>query len=137
MLDVSAIERLQPFVDQRLGLALPLGLRAARALDVGASAIVMAVEEQDPRPEIDRRVELAGEVVIEAGDQQLLDARVAPGGAWRLGRGRDDDSGSAMTLSAAQYSTYRVRQVHHGSDRYDGCPGSSHPRHLSDQPHSH
>jgi hypothetical protein len=38
----------------------------------------MAVEKEDARPEIDRRFEIAGEVLIEARDEELLDARVAP-----------------------------------------------------------
>ncbi len=36
------------------GLALPLGLRAPCALDVGAGPIVMAIEEEHARPQIDR-----------------------------------------------------------------------------------
>ncbi len=78
MLDVSAIESHHPFVDEGLGLPLPLRLRAASPLDVGSRPIVMAVEKEDPRPEIDCRFEIAGKVVIKAGDKQLLDARVAP-----------------------------------------------------------
>ena len=89
LLHVAAIERIEALVDQGFGLALPLGLRAPRALDVGASAIVMAIEEQDARPEIDGGVELAGEVVIEPRDEQVLDAHVLSGGAGRLSRGRD------------------------------------------------
>ena len=60
-------------------LALPLGLRAARPLDVGARAIVMPIEKQHARPEVDGLFVVAGEVLVEAGEQELLDPRVAIG----------------------------------------------------------
>ena len=64
-------------MQQLFGLALPLGQRAARALDVGAGAAVAAVEEDDARPDVDRLLVVAGEVVVEAGEQELLDVGVA------------------------------------------------------------
>ena len=60
-------------LQQLFGLALPLGQRAARAFDVGAGTRVVAIEKQRARPDVDRLFVLAGEVVIEAGEQQLLD----------------------------------------------------------------
>ena len=82
-------------MDERFGHALLLGLRAARAIDVGAGAIVIAIEEQHARPEIDGRFELAGEIVIEPRDEEMLDARVLFGARAPRGAG-PDDCGSAM-----------------------------------------
>ena len=73
----AAIERRDAVVQQLLGLALPLGQRAARPLDVGARARMAAIEEQRARPDVDRLFVLGGEVVIEAEQQQLLDLRIA------------------------------------------------------------
>ena len=74
---VAAAERGDAVLQQLFGLALPLGQRAARALDVGARARVAAVEEQRARPDVDGVLVVGGEVVIEADEQQLLDLRVA------------------------------------------------------------
>ena len=73
---------------QRFGNALLLGLRAARAIDVGARAIVSAIEEQHARPEIDGRFELAREIVIEPRDEEMLDPRFVFGARVRLGAAR-------------------------------------------------
>jgi hypothetical protein len=105
VLHVPAMERIESLVDQGFGLALLFGLGATRALDVGPGTVVMAVQEQDTGPHVDGGLEVAGEVVIETGDQQLFDARVLPRRArtagWRwMGRLR-----IGHNLSAAQYST--------------------------------
>ena len=84
----ALVERFEAFVHERFGDALLLGLRAARAIDVGARPIVVAIEEQHARPEVDGRFELAGEIVIEAGDEQMLDPRVVFGAWQRLGAAR-------------------------------------------------
>ena len=73
---LALVERVEPLVHQRLGNTLALGLRAARALDVGARPVVRPIEEQHPRPEIDGLFELTGEIVIKAGHEQVLDPRV-------------------------------------------------------------
>ena len=93
----AAVESLEAFVDQGFGDALLLGLRAARAIDVGARPIVVAIEEQHARPEVDGRFELAREIVIEARDEEILDARLRlrRQGAPRQRRG-PDVCGSAM-----------------------------------------
>ena len=75
-------------MDQGLGNALLLRLRAARAIDVGAGAIVIAIEKEHPGPEVDRLLELTGEIVIEAGDQQILDPGVVIGAAVGIGAPR-------------------------------------------------
>ena len=74
---VAALERRDAALQQLLGLPLPLGQRAARPLDVRAGARVAAIEKQRARPDVDRVLVVRGEVVIEAGEQQLLDLRVA------------------------------------------------------------
>ena len=74
---VAAVERGDAVLQQLFGLALPLGQRAARPLDVGARAGMAAVEEQRARPDVDGELVLGGEVVIEADEQELLDLRVA------------------------------------------------------------
>jgi len=66
---------------------LTFRLRAPGALDVGARTVVPTVEEQHPRPEINRLIETSREVVIEAVEQQLLDARIARGVVQGLTRG--------------------------------------------------
>ena len=57
--------------------ALALGDRAARALDVGARARVAVIEEQHTRPDADRELVLAGEIMVEAGEEEVFDSGVA------------------------------------------------------------
>ena len=85
LLDVAVVERLQSLVHERFGFALPLGLRAAGAVDVGPGAIVGAIEEQHARPDVDRLVEPAGEILVEPRHQQLLDAALPLDVRQRLG----------------------------------------------------
>jgi hypothetical protein len=51
-------------MNERLGNALLLGLRAARPLDVGPRAIVIAIEKKNAGPEIDGLFEITREVVM-------------------------------------------------------------------------
>ena len=74
---VAAVERGDAVLQQLFRFALPLGQRAARALDVGAGARVAAIEKQRARPDVDRLLVLRGEVMVEADQQELLDLRVA------------------------------------------------------------
>ena len=78
----ALVEGGEPFVHQRFGNALLLRLRAARAIDVGARAIVIAIEKQHAGPEIDGRFELARKIVIEPRHEEVLDAPFVFGG-WR------------------------------------------------------
>jgi hypothetical protein len=55
----AAIKRLEPFMHEGFRDALLLGLGAARAIDVGARPIVIAIEKEHARPEIDGLFELA------------------------------------------------------------------------------
>ena len=75
-------------VEQLFGFTLALCLRAARAFDVRARACVTAIEEQHAGPDVDRVIVMAGEVVIEPCEKQLLDPGVAVGGG-RAGEGID------------------------------------------------
>ena len=75
-------------MDEGLGDALLLGLRAARAIDVSAGPIVAAIEEQHAGPEIDGLFELAREIVIETRDEEILDSRLIFGARRRLGAAR-------------------------------------------------
>jgi hypothetical protein len=60
-------------------VALPLGQAAPRPIDVRASARVTPIEKERSRPDVDRALVSSSEVMIEAGQQQLLDFRVAIG----------------------------------------------------------
>src|SRR5258706_16127409 len=64
-------------MQQFLRLALPLGNRASRALDVGPGAVVVALEKDDARPDVDGLFVVSGEVMIESGDKEFFDARGA------------------------------------------------------------
>ena len=78
-LDVACLVGIEAAVQQFLRLALPLGNRASRAVDVGARPIVIALEKDDARPDIDGLFVISGEVVIETGDEKFFDARRALG----------------------------------------------------------
>jgi len=75
-------------VQEFLGFPLPLGNRRSRAVDVRASPIVIALEEDDARPDIDCLFVFGCEVMIKTGDEKFFDARRALGvvRSWRLGR---------------------------------------------------
>ena len=107
---LTAIERRDAAMQQLFRLALPLGLRAARPLDVGARAIVAAVEKQHARPDVDGRLVVAGEVMIEPLQQQLLDARLALGAGERVG---------GVSQSVRSGSDMRQKRWCHGRDRLD------------------
>ncbi len=68
---------------QLFGFALPLGEGAPRPIDVRARTGVAAIEKQHAAPHVDRRFVLRREIVIQAGEEQLLDLRVVIG----VGRG--------------------------------------------------
>ncbi len=72
--------RRDSLVDEGLHFALPFGDEAARPIDIGLGAGVAAVEKRDAGPDVDRLIEAAGEILVEAGEQQLLDAAFAIGG---------------------------------------------------------
>ena len=66
-------------MNQRLGNALLLRLGAPRAIDICASPIMGAIEKQDACPQADGGFEFAREIVIEPGDEEILDSRVVIG----------------------------------------------------------
>ena len=86
--DFAVVEGLQALVHERFGLALTLGLRAPHAVDVGAGAVVGAIEEEHARPDVDRVIHPPGEVLVEPRDEQLFDARLAFGVGQRIGKWR-------------------------------------------------
>ena len=60
--------------DQFVRRALPFGQCAAGPFDVGAGTAVAAFEERHARPDVDGFFVAAGEILIEARQEQLLDA---------------------------------------------------------------
>ena len=93
-IEVAGMVGRDAFVYQRLDLALALGHQSAGAIDVGPSAAVAAIEERHTGPDVDRLLVAAGKILIEAGEEQLLDAafaiapiRVVRGVARRGGQG--------------------------------------------------
>ena len=85
---IAVVKGLDCLVKNGFGLALPFGLGAACAFDIGTGAAVMAIEKQDSCPEINRLFVLTCEIEIESSQQQLLDPRIAFGAAQRFGRNR-------------------------------------------------
>jgi len=76
---LAFVKRFETLVNQRLGNPLLLSLGAPRSIDIGARAIVGAIEEQDACPQTDGGFELAREIVIEPGNEKILDSRVVIG----------------------------------------------------------
>ena len=74
---VTGVVRGHAFLHERLDLALPLGHEPPCAIDIGLGPAVAPIEERDPRPDVDRLLEASGEILIEAGEEQLLDAAFA------------------------------------------------------------
>ena len=62
---LAAVKRRGAAMQQLFALPLPLGQRAPRAIDVGAGPRMAAVEKEDARPDVDRVLVTAGEVVVE------------------------------------------------------------------------
>jgi len=56
-------------MEKFFGLAVALGQRAARTFDVRASAVMVAFEEDHPRPHADRVLVVSGEIMIEPEEQ--------------------------------------------------------------------
>ena len=85
----AALKCVRAGVNELFAFALTFGDRAARPLDVRARPRMAAVEEQHPRPDVDGEIVLSGEIVVEAAEKQLFDARFAitlrqlrDGGTW-------------------------------------------------------
>src|SRR4029077_20339495 len=70
---LASIECRDAVVKQFLRLALSLCERASSPFDVCPGTRMVSVEKQRSRPDVDRLIVLAGELVVEAGNQQLLD----------------------------------------------------------------
>lgn len=78
--DLSGFVRLEAAMQELLRLALTLRDGLARAIDVRAGTIVIAVEKDDARPDVDRLFVFSREVVIQTGNEKCFDARRALGG---------------------------------------------------------
>jgi len=61
-------------VNQFLAFALPLCDGAACPLDVGPCSRVTTIDEQRARPDVDGKLVLSGEVVIQSAQQQFFEA---------------------------------------------------------------
>src|SRR6478735_10973389 len=76
---VPCLVRGDPAMEQFLALALALGLRTTGTFDVRTRAAVAAFEERDARPDTDGFFVASGEIAIESGEEQFLDARLSLG----------------------------------------------------------
>ena len=65
------------FVHEGLELALPLRHEAAGSIDVGLGPAVAPVEERHAGPDVDRLLVASGEILVETGEEQLLDPAFA------------------------------------------------------------
>ena len=73
----AAIESSHAGLDKLIAFALSFGNGTAGAIDVGLGAGVAAIEEEHPRPNADRELVLAGEIVVETGEEKAFDPRVS------------------------------------------------------------
>ena len=85
--DVAVAKGVEALVEKRFRFALALSLGTPRTFDIRTRAIVMPIEEQHARPEIDGVVVVAREILIETREEQLLNPRVAIGTSQCLGLG--------------------------------------------------
>lgn len=85
---VALLKSRRARVNQFVAFALPLGDRASRPLDVGPCSRVTTIDEQRAGPDVDRKLVLSGEVVIEAAQQQLFEASFAIVLRFEIGRCR-------------------------------------------------
>lgn len=74
--DVPGVVGGDAVVEQFLRLALALGEGAAGPFDVRARPVVVPIEEHNARPHADRALILAGKIVIETREEELLDSRL-------------------------------------------------------------
>ena len=74
---IAALKRGLPCLQQLLAFPLTLGNGAARAFDVRPRTRVTAIQKQHARPDADGELVLSVEVMVQTGEQQLLDARLA------------------------------------------------------------
>ena len=75
--EIPGAERLQAAMQQFLRFPLLLGKRTASALDVRTGPPVAALEKRHPGPDIDGLFVSAFEVVVETGQQEPFDQRIA------------------------------------------------------------
>ena len=73
---VAALKGRYTGVEQFIAFALALGDRTSRPLDVRPRPGVPAIEKQDTRPDVNGKIVLTGEVVVETGKEKLFNPRV-------------------------------------------------------------
>ena len=78
--NLSRLVRVQSTMQELLRFALALRDRLACAIDVRAGAVVIAIEKDDARPDVDRLFVFPGEIVIQTRNEKFFDARGALGG---------------------------------------------------------
>jgi hypothetical protein len=71
----AALERRGPRVDELFSLSLPLGYRPACPLDVCPRSGMAPIDEQRAGPDVNGKLVLTGEVVVQAIQQEFLDTR--------------------------------------------------------------
>ena len=128
---VAAPDRGRSIVKQRLGLALPLGLRAAGALDVSAGTRVTSIEKQRTRPDVYGLVILSGKVMIQPGKQELFDLRVAfgPGrGLWQARRLGTERIGHESICEAGRIIRQRFTAIYNRHFVIESVPNVSEGR---------
>ena len=79
------MERGDAVVKQLLRPSLALGERAPRPFNVRAGTRMIAIEEERARPDVDSLIVLPREIVIQTGEEELLDFGVAI--SFRCGAG--------------------------------------------------
>ncbi len=117
---VTTIERGHAGVQQLLAFALPFRDRSAGPIDIGLGSRVPAIEEQDARPDADRKLVVAGEVIIEAAEQQPFDARVFVAFGVRRRRADRAPSDGASRYSRRPHSPQSVDRCEAGQSSLEG-----------------
>ena len=84
LVDLAGVVGRHAGMEQFFGLAMALGQRTARPLDVGAGTVVVTFEKHHARPDADRVFVVSGEIVIEPEEQELFDSRLTVGVVWRI-----------------------------------------------------
>jgi hypothetical protein len=84
---VALLEQVAAGLEQFVGMPLHLRDGLARAIDIRAGLFVVAIEEEDPRPEVNGLFVAGGKVAIEPLVEQRFDLLRAHCGLIRLRRG--------------------------------------------------
>jgi hypothetical protein len=94
----AALERRRAGLDELVAFALPFGNRSTSTFYIRAGACMAPIEKERAGPNVDGEFVLSAEVVIQAREQQFLDACVAVALWFR--RGGSEGSESVVTSCA-------------------------------------